>query len=284
MMLVCYNGDWIPQKDINIQIFNRAFKYGDSLFESFVVKKNTWIFLEDHFQRLYKGAQYLGYKIPHNFQKQLEQVVNTFPSESMNGHGRLMLFRNGKGKYTPENNTISWLIEFTPSSTPFYIEHSKGLTIDLCENIVLLPTVMGNYKTGSAAQYVIASNEKVNKKMDDLLLQGPAKNIVETTNANIFIRKENQIYTPPLSQGCLSGIIRKKLIDLVKQESKYELRLEPLAIEDIHNADEIWLTNVSLGIRWVQKFRNSNFARTDYSFWIQKLNGLVLSQIKEINV
>ena len=223
MEKVCLNGFWFPQKEVVFPMSNRAFRYGDSLFESFRIQNNSWIFFEDHFRRLTKGAAQLGFQLPLDFQNLLQSSLANNPSKTSNGFGRLMLFRNGSGKYTPTENTTSWLLEFTPSSEQGYPYQKTGLKIDLSEKVVLSPGGLGNYKTGNALSYVMASQEKLERGYDDLLLLGPARNIVESTNANIFLRRENQIRTPPLSQGCLAGIIRKKLISLVHNDQNYEL-------------------------------------------------------------
>jgi len=275
MEKVCQNGIWISREEARFPISNRAFRYGDSLFESFLIQNNSWIFLKDHFQRIQAGAQKLGFILPSNYIAQLKVALSQNPAHTKNGFGRLMLFRNGKGKYTPTENTISWILEFRPSNNQGYELQQKGLTIDLSEQVVLNPGGISNFKTGNSLSYVIASKERKTRDLDDLLLLGPARNIVESTNANIFIRKENRIYTPPLFQGCLAGILRKKFIEIISNEAMYELRLEPISIRDLKNADEVWLTNASSGIRWVQRFRNSNFANHQYSFWLQKLNNLI---------
>jgi len=275
MEKVCLNGKWIPQNEAVFPISNRAFKYGDSIFESFLIQNKSWVFFADHFQRLTIGSNLLSLQIPANFQEKLKAALNNLPSNFIHGNGRLMLFRNGDGKYTPNDNSCSWLLTCKQNNLEGYPSQEKGIQIDLSDKVVLTPTFLNNHKTGNALPYIIASIEKEEKGVNDLLLLGPARNIVESTNANLFIRQKSQIYTPPLSQGCLAGILRKKFIELIQADSKFELREEPIALNDFTQADEVWLTNTSDGIRWVQRYRSCNFANDQYHYWLNKLNQLI---------
>src|SRR5688572_3657053 len=109
------NGRLISFKDLNLSCLNRAFRYGDSLFESIRLCNNKLMFLRDHITRLKLGMTVLRMNLPSelNTENTYEFILQLLKS---NGHGqnariRLTVFRNSGGYYTPETNDISFLIE-----------------------------------------------------------------------------------------------------------------------------------------------------------------------------
>ena len=90
---------------------------------------------------------------------------------------------------------------------------------------------------------------------DDCLLINSEHNMIEAISGNIFIVKDGLIYTPPLFDGCLNGIMRKiicqEMSDLVKEKS--------ISFSDLLNADELFITNVISGVKWVHKINQKTY-------------------------
>jgi branched-chain amino acid aminotransferase len=92
------------------------------------------------------------------------------------------------------------------------------------------------------------------KKLNDCLVLNSNGNIADSTIANVFIIKDGVVFTPSLSEGCISGVMRRFLIEKLRS-TDFELREEALAIKNLEEADEVFLTNAIKGIRWVKQFR-----------------------------
>jgi branched-chain amino acid aminotransferase len=71
----------------------------------------------------------------------------------------------------------------------------------------------------------------------------------------VFWVKGNKIFTPPIAEGCIDGVMRRYLFETLKN-SKYPLSEKNCDIRDLENADEVFLTNAIQGVRWVKEFRN----------------------------
>ena len=93
------------------------------------------------------------------------------------------------------------------------------------------------------------------KKMDldNALLLNTDKNIVEALNGNLFLVKDKVVKTPPLEDGCLNGIMRKQIIEVVNQLEDYEMIEASISPFELQKADELFITNVITGIQPISK-------------------------------
>ena len=98
------------------------------------------------------------------------------------------------------------------------------------------------------------------------------KHVIEALNGNVFVVKGNVIKTPPINDGCLKGIMRKQLIEIIKKLSDYEFIEESISPFELQKADEIFITNVIVGIRPVTKYRKKVFTTKLTKILLQKLN------------
>ena len=113
-------------------------------------------------------------------------------------------------------------------------------------------------KSGNALLYVLASEFTKEQKLDDCLLLNDAGRIAEGSNANVFVVKDNVIYTPLLSEACLDGVMRMVMLSVAKRAG---IELNETTIEEdfLKTADELWLTSASRGIRWVKSYEDKTF-------------------------
>ena len=107
---------------------------------------------------------------------------------------------------------------------------------------------------------------------DNCLLLNTNKNIIEALNGNIFLVKDNVIKTPPLADGCLKGVIRDQLIEMISKSADYDLIETSIAPFELQKADEIFITNVIQGIKPVTKFRKKMYATEAAKKFQNKLN------------
>ena len=127
---------------------------------------------------------------------------------------KLIGFRKGSGTYKPETNSIGFLIEVVPLEYNHFITNKKGLSISLFNDLYKTPNKLSIFKTSNAITYVLASIHAKENNFDDVLILNDQGNVIESTNSNIFISSNGVLYTPPLSEGCVAGVMRMKLINL----------------------------------------------------------------------
>ncbi len=119
----------------------------------------------------------------------------------------------------------------------------------------LLSTIKSNNRLINVLASVYASEFG----FQNCILINESKNIVEAINANIFIIKGDDIYTPALEQGCINGIIRKKIIEMLESNKSYKIHQTQISPFELLKCDEIFLTNSIVHIQSVHQYRKKKF-------------------------
>ncbi len=261
MRYINFNGSIQGENIPAIHSWNRAFRYGDGLFESIAIAKDRIPFLDDHWIRLTGGAKFLSLELPVDFSKEFLQksILELLPLNLIDGnaYARVMLYREGKGRYNPTEMQAGFMIEAEPVGDLFSL-NDKGLTIGLFTEATKSIDKLSNYKTNSALAYVLASIHKTKSGWDDCLILNTRSNICDSANCNVFLVKEKIISTPSLDEGCVNGVMRRQVIALAKARG---FSMNEMAIETdmLRHADEIFLTNAVSGIRWVRQYGNHEY-------------------------
>jgi branched-chain amino acid aminotransferase len=257
-MSVNFNGEILPAGQAILTSSNRAFRFGDSLFESIRVFEGEMPFFDRHWQRLKAGMEVLKFEIPAHFSAAFFQhEISKLTENQGNWRIRLTVFRSGGGLYTPERNAPEFLIETSPLGSSRFELNPSGLAIGIFDEIRLNASVFSPFKTGNALPNVLAAIFKKEKKRDDCLLLNTAGRIACGSSSNVFLVKNGGLITPPLTEGCVAGTMRGGVLDLCKS-LKIEALETPVSPEDLPQADELFLTNAIQGIRWVQEVEGSN--------------------------
>lgn len=257
--MVNFNGELLFEENVSLSINNRGFLYGDSVFETMKVSKNKVVFAEDHYFRLMASMRMLRMKIPMEFTLEFmeEEILKTVKvqDQSENYRVRLSVFRNEGGYYTPEQNTISYLIK----AETLDILDKEEYKIDVFKDFYVYSGLLSTVKTNNKILNTLASIFAKENELDNCVLVNENKNVVEVANGNLFVVKGNTIKTPPLTDGCLKGIIRKKLIEILEKNSDYTLVEESFSPFEIQKADEVFITNSIVGIQPVTQYKKKIF-------------------------
>lgn len=94
---------------------------------------------------------------------------------------------------------------------------------------------------------------------DNCLLINDEKNVIEALNGNLFMLMGNKLVTPPISEGCLNGVMRKQILALAKKIETIEVEEAPISPFDLQKADELFITNVVRGIQPITKYRKKEY-------------------------
>ena len=274
---IVHNGNFVSGKLNDFYTSNRAFLYGDSIFETIFVRNGVIHYFEEHMLRLISGMKVLKYEVPDKFtvfKKKLESEIIQLLNKNKvfkSARVRLTVFRQSGGLYTPLSNKVDYIISCTESKHDKYVLNQTGLSIDVFKDIKKPLNIFSQYKTANSLIYTLAGIYKNEKKIDDCLILNDRDNIIETISSNIFLVKGKDIITPPISEGCINGIMRRQVI---KFAEKYEINFyeATLSSEDLLNADEIFLTNSISGIKWVVAYKGKRYFKRVSNFLINKLN------------
>tara|TARA_R110002012_G_scaffold321944_1_gene552560 strand:+ start:2168 stop:3013 length:846 start_codon:yes stop_codon:yes gene_type:complete len=272
-----FNGN-ILSKDTNfLSSENRGFKYGDALFETIRVVGQKIYFWEDHYLRLMASMRILRMQIPMNFTMEyLEaQILETIVANALENSAvrvRFTVFRNEGGYYSPETNEISFVIEVKPLETDFYTLNNEHYEVELFKDFYVNADMLSTLKTNNKIINVVGSIFAKENKYQNCLLLNQHKMVVEALNGNIFMVLGQTIKTPPKSDGCLNGIMRKKLIEIIKKLEGYTLEETSISPFELQKADELFISNAIVGIQPISKYRKKNFTSAVASNLIGKLN------------
>ncbi len=281
---ISYNGRIIPKEEFKPEFDNRAFQYGDGLFETMHALGTNVQFFYEHIERLIISMKILKMEVPVRFsidtlglQKEITKLLTTNRIYK-GGRVRLSVFRENGGFYCPATNEVNYLIQTEHLEQDKYVLNKDGYRIDIYEEVQKPLNIFSGLKTSSSIFYVMAGIFKSDNKLDECLIINEKGNITEGISANIFIIKEKNIYTPSLKSGCLNGIMRNKIISNAKSEGLTVFDEISIQLADIMTADEIFFTNAITGIRWVLGFKQRRYYNKIAKQLNQKLNESVFSK------
>ncbi|MES1226046.1 MAG: aminotransferase class IV [Bacteroidota bacterium] len=261
MKFICSNGKIVADTEPALAKDNRAFRYGDGLFETMKMINGRIILKEFHFDRLFSSVEILKYKIPALFTpSQLVNEINELTEKNQCSdlcRIRLTIFR-GNGNLKPSPGNLNYIIECISLNPSVNVLNEKGFSIDIYRNSVKSCDMLANIKSASFLPYVMGSIYAEENKLDDAVLLNTKGMIADTTIANIFLVKEKKLFTPALSEGCINGVMRRYLLEKLR-EKNYVCTETEIKEDDLLNADEVFLTNAITGIRWVKNYEGKQY-------------------------
>lgn len=274
--MINFNGNITPETTL-ISINNRGYAYGDALFETIKVLDNKLLFWEDHYFRLMASMRIMRMQIPMHFtmeylEEQIKLTLNANNLQSKAARVKLIVHRNEGGFYLPEKNTVAFNISVKPLKQDVYKVNQDFYEIDLFKDYYVSPSLLSTLKSNNKAINVIGSIFAKENSLHNCLLINTNKSIVEALNGNVFLVKGNTIKTPPLSDGCLKGIMRMQVKKIVEKLPDYNLEESSISPFELQKADEIFISNAITGIQPVSKYRKKEFGSSVANLLIQKLN------------
>jgi branched-subunit amino acid aminotransferase/4-amino-4-deoxychorismate lyase len=272
-----YNGHLISIYEPSVGFNNRAFRYGDALFESIRVANSHILFLKEHINRLKIGMTVMRMNVPADFNSEnfatLIKSVLQKNNLTKDARVRLTVFRNDGGYYSPETNDISFLIETETVSDTGFVLNQKGLWMDIYTDIRKPINKLSNLKSGNALLYVMAGLAKQSMKLDECFIINENNTICESISSNVFVVKNGTLYTSPLNEGCVAGIMRQQIMHLATKNKILTFET-PITMNTLMNGDEVFLTNSIKGVQWVGQFKQKFYINKTAQFFIEQLNEL----------
>jgi len=273
--MVNFNGV-ITEEEVQLSVSNRSFLYGDGVFETLKVLNDQILFFEDHYFRLLASMRIIRMQIPMSFTLEYleEQILSLVRQQGVQDSARVRLtvFRNDGGYYTPTDNKVSFVIHASALSVKSYTASETPFEVDLYKDFIVPKQLLSTLKTNNKLIQITASIFAQENGLDTCLLINDDKNVIEAAYGNLFMLLNGQLITPPISEGCLNGIMRKQILKLAKELDGIEVLEQPISPFDLQKADELFITNVIVGIQSVTKYRKKEFEQTIAKQLLEKLN------------
>jgi branched-chain amino acid aminotransferase len=260
-IFINHNGKLAEAGKALISSGNRGLKYGDGLFETMKLQKTRARFADYHYDRLFHGMELLGFERPSwmnadYFAEQI-MIVAKRNHHVESAKARLMIFR-GDGGLRVEDNTPNFIVETTHLNQPDREEPRIGLITGIYPHARKSTDHFSSLKTNNFLPYLMAVKYASENQLDDCLLLNTHGRICDSTIANIFLIRQATVVTPSLNEGCIAGVMRRYLLAHLPQLG-FELIEKPVTIEEVEDADEVFLTNAVQGIRFVQRFLQKEY-------------------------
>lgn len=256
-LLVYIDGQFLPEGEAKISVFDHGLLYGDGVFEGIRFYKERVFRLEEHIDRLFDSAKAIHLEIPATREEVCRIVVDTIAKNGLkDGYVRLLITRGvGELGLSPYRCKTASIVVIA-STISLYPEekYEKGLILATCAtrrptHDSLSPAVKSlNYLSN-----IMAKVEAMAAGAEEGVMLNSEGLVAECTGDNIFIVKKGVIYTPTVSSGALYGITRNVVIELARAAG-YELQEVQLSRYDLYTADELFLTGTAAEVVPVSEY------------------------------
>lgn len=276
--MVNSNGKLFENSLSAIDLDNRGLNYGDALFETMRVINGRIVFWSDHHARLVRSMKLLRMEIPKCFSKDNLQaeILETLGDNTTSPHRvKLLVWRKAGGKYGPKNNEVEFAISYELLSNSNYVLNTGNYKIELYTEFRMYSGALSTLKTNNKIINVVGSIYAQENNLENCLLLNEKGNIVEALNGNVFLVFGNRIKTPTISEGCLQGVLRKQLLDLLDTHSDFSIEEVAINPNMVSGADEVLITNVISGISAVSKYGEIHYKNETAKRLLELLNARV---------
>ena len=242
MINALINGE---EKD-TISVYDRGLQYGDGLFETMAVRNGKIQLWERHWQRLTQGCEQLSITLPDK--KTIEQEIAMLCNNNQLVIKLIVTRGEGQRGYSfPDTQEVTRILTSHP--WPDYPENyqAEGVAVRYCDTTLSENKKLAGIKHLNRLEQILARNEWDTDEFQEGLMLTTQGLVVDGTMSNIFVVKDDALFTPDLSLCGVAGVMRQTIIKLAKDSglSVYEKQLSKSELE---MADELFLTNSLFGI------------------------------------
>ena len=250
-MKIYIDGSYYSEQDAKVSVFDHGLLYGDGIFEGIRIYHGRVFKLKEHIDRLFASAKAILLNIPMSHADLMKATVDTCRENNLkDGYIRLLVTRgvgnlglNPNKCKTPSVIIIADKIQLYPKE--YYDNGLVIITVPTTRNLhsALNPAI----KSLNYLNNILAKIEANNAGCEEAIMLNSEGYVAECTGDNVFILKNGQMFTPPLSAGALYGITRNTVIDLARAAG-IEVTEPNLTRYDLFNADECFLTGTGAEI------------------------------------
>jgi len=250
-MKIFIDGKYYDERNAKISVFDHGLLYGDGIFEGIRAYHGCVFKLKEHIDRLFYSAKAILLQIPMSHAQIMRATVETCRKNKIrDGYIRLVVTRgvgtlglNPRSCKRPSVIIIADKIQLYPPE--FYQRGLDIITVPTTRNLhsALNPAI----KSLNYLNNILAKIEANNGGCEEAVMLNAEGFVAECTGDNLFIVKNGDLFTPPLSAGALYGITRQTVLDLA-EESGLKVSEPNLTRYDLFNADECFITGTAAEI------------------------------------
>lgn len=252
MQWICHNGIFLPADQPIFTASNRGFKYGDGLFETATFYRGNLLLAPYHFERLFSGLALLKMTIDFT-PAHLTDLVTALCVKNNCSTARVRL-----AVYREEADNASFVLETTALAQNKMQWNKQGWSLAIYPFARKSCDAFANLKSANYLPYLLAAQYAKAQYADECLVLNIHNRICDGSKTNLFFIKGKDVYTPALSEGCVAGVMRRAVIEFLKQAG-YAVHQKSVTEEKLLQADHLFVTNAIEGLRWVQRFKEQQY-------------------------
>ena len=255
---ISVNGELLRRPDAKISVLDAGFLLGDGVWEAFRLHRGVLVFLDDHLDRLWHGAEVIDLEMPLSREQLVGRIQEVIEANEMYDgvHIRLIVTRGLK----PTPYQAPWVISSLP--TIVIIPEHKRADIRRAEDGIRLVTVdvirgpqnVQDPRINSLSKHncIAGCIDAARKGGDEGLMLDPNGNVASCNSTHFFIVRDDEVWTSS-GEYCLNGITRRKVLDICGANGIAAFERD-FTIDDVRSADEAFVTGTFAGVTPVIEF------------------------------
>ncbi|TWP24453.1 hypothetical protein ETU10_04210 [Apibacter muscae] len=274
-MAIIFNQEYLEEGSV---FFNNTKK---SIFSGYYVNSFCWlfqgdlIFWEDTYFQLMASLRKMRMEIPISFTPEMFKSQILLLSEKLslsNGLAKISAFRDDS-----RQEKISFIIELIDEK---FLSISKSSEIDFFKEILIYPNLLSAIEIFHPINEVASQYAKENEMVDVILLNNE-KRIARSMKGNVFLIRENIIYSPPISEGAMISSIRKNFIQFLREKTSFIYKEEPMSPFSVQSSAEVFILGDKTGAISILKSRKNSFSTHQTELLMKKFIGYAISTNKD---
>lgn len=258
MKKVSINGKVYSFKGAKISAFDRGFLFGDGVYEVCKIKNGKVLFLREHLERLKYSLKEAMIQYPENFEKNLFEYLNILKNKTGGLYIQITRGAHIRKHLPPEDLKPNFVIFYFSYKFHNLKEIKKGFDVIAVEDFRWQRC---DIKTVSLMAPILAKIKAKKEGAEEVLFYDKDGNIREGASTNFYVIKKGKIYTHPIGNYLLKGVVREKIKE-VSRELEIEFIEEPPNIKDIKEWDEAFISGTLTGIMPVNSINGIKIKET----------------------
>ncbi|HEY8094846.1 MAG TPA: aminodeoxychorismate lyase [Methylobacter sp.] len=245
----------------HIEISDRGFQYGDGLFETIEVRDGLAVFLERHLERLNSGCQRLAIPFPGADLLSLEAGTLCRRGTSNRAVLKIIITRGSGGRGYRQPDIIQPTRVLSLHPYPDYPDDypEQGIVARFCTTRLGLNPALAGIKHLNRLEQVMARSEWNDASIQEGLMLDVNDHVIEGTMTNLFYIKNSSLYTSPLTQSGVAGIMRRIIMTLSADHGLSVIEHE-FTKDELLSADELFVCNSIIGIWPIRQIEAAHFS------------------------
>ena len=257
---ISFNGNISREDEPVFKGSSRAARFGDGIFETMRIRSGKILFEQMHEERLFHGLQLLKFVLPPHFGWEFLRSA-IFELIKKNGHEqhvrvRLMVTRGDGAIMDEPLHAPQFLVESWNVND--YSFNEDGLKVGVFRDYPRVRSAYSSIKSCNFLPSVMATMYAKENGCDECFVVNDAGRVCDGAISNVFWAKGGRLFTTPLSEGGVGGVMRSYLMKILLEEGISVIETNAPKIE-LHAAEELFLTNVIRGIQWVRSFEDTRY-------------------------